>query len=106
MVAELRPQQLAERLATDDRPVLLDVRRPEELEIVKLDGVVHIPLDELTARAGELDPDAEIVCICHHGMRSASAAAFLESRDFSKVINLTGGMDAWAAEVDPNLPRY
>lgn len=106
MVDDVTPKQLAERLDEADRPVLLDVRRPEELEIVKLEGVVHIPLDELASRAGELDPDSQIVCICHHGVRSASAAAFLESRDFSKVLNLTGGMDAWASEVDPTLPRY
>lgn len=106
MVDEIAPKDLAARLESGDRPILLDVRQPEELAIVKLDGVTHIPLDELTTRTDELEPDAEIVCICHHGMRSMSAAAFLESRDFTKVINLTGGMDAWATEVDPKLPRY
>jgi len=106
MVDEISPKDLAARLERGDRPILLDVRQAEELAIVKLDGVTHIPLDELTSRANELDPDGEIVCICHHGMRSMSAATFLESRDFTKVINLTGGMDAWANEVDPTLPRY
>lgn len=106
MVDEITPAQLAERLARGDRPVLLDVRQPEELEICRLDDVVHIPLDELSSRAQELDPEAEIVCICHHGMRSASAAAFLESRDFGRLVNLTGGMEAWASQVDPAMARY
>ncbi|QDU84593.1 putative adenylyltransferase/sulfurtransferase MoeZ [Planctomycetes bacterium Pla163] len=106
MVVEITPAQLQERIASGDRPVLLDVRRPEELAICRIDGVVHIPLDELASRAHELDPEVEIVCICHHGMRSASAAAFLESRDFGRMVNLTGGMEAWASQVDPSMARY
>jgi rhodanese-related sulfurtransferase len=106
MVAEITPAQLEERLARGDRPVLLDVRQSHELAICRLDGVVHIPLDELPSRAQELDPEAEIVCICHHGMRSASAAAFLESRDFGRMVNLTGGMAAWASDVDPTMASY
>lgn len=106
MVDEISPKDLAARLENGDRPILLDVRESEELAIIKLDDVTHIPLDELTSRADELDPDSEIVCICHHGLRSMSAATYLESRDFTRVANLTGGMDAWVTEVDSSLPRY
>ena len=103
---EITPSELSARLASGESFVLLDVREHQELEIVRLEGVQHIPMGEITTRHTELDPDAAIVCICHHGMRSASVAGFLEQNDFSNVINLTGGMDRWAAEVDASCARY
>lgn len=106
MIQSIRPAELKARLDAGDDLVLLDVRQPEELEICRLDEVVNIPLDQLPSRFGELDPDAEIVCICHHGMRSGNAAAFLAERDFASLVNLTGGVDAWATEVDPAMARY
>ncbi len=57
-------------------------------------------------RHTELDPDAEIVVICHHGMRSAHACLMLESFGFENTINLTGGMELWATEMDPSMARY
>ncbi len=106
----MRPQELAQRLAEQgqepDGLVVLDVRQPEELAICQLEGVVSIPLGELTQRYEELDPEAELVCVCHHGMRSARAAGFLMQMGFTRVWNLTGGMDAWSAEVDPSVARY
>lgn len=103
---EVAPTDLKTRLDAGESFVLLDVREHEELAIAKLDGVTHIPMGEITGRLAELDPDAPIVCICHHGMRSAHVAGYLEQNDFTNVHNLTGGMDRWAAEVDPSLTRY
>lgn len=106
-VARLAPAELQARLASGEELVLIDVREATELAICKLEGVVHIPLGELTARAGELDPDAPVVCICHHGIRSAHAAGYLVTqRDFAQVYNLEGGVDRWALEVDRGFPRY
>lgn len=102
----LAPTELAARLAAGEELVLLDVREPFELEICRIDGSLSIPLGELPARAGELDPDAPVVCICHHGIRSASAAGFLMTREFADVYNLTGGVERWAAEVDGAMARY
>lgn len=102
----LMPAALKERLAAGDELVLLDVREPEELAICALPGVVHIPLGELSVRANELDPDAEIVCICHHGVRSASAAVGLYRLGYESIWNLIGGMDRWARDVDPSMARY
>ena len=98
MFQSIRPEELKRRIAGDSL-VLLDVREAEELAIAKLDRVVHIPLSELAVRAGELDPEAEIVCICHHGMRSAHAASYLADRD--RLINLTGGIVG--GRVDPEM---
>ncbi|MFP4079230.1 MAG: rhodanese-like domain-containing protein [Ectothiorhodospira sp.] len=88
------------------RPILLDVREPWEYEIVHLPGSQLCPMDRLPERAKTLDPRAEIVLICHHGIRSRQAGLWLEHLGFSRLINLEGGIDAWAREVDPSLPVY
>jgi len=99
---------LAEWLADSSRaqPVLLDVREPWEIETAKIAGCTSIPMREIPARSEELDDDAQIVCVCHHGGRSAQVAMFLESRGFTKVFNLQGGIDAWSRQVDPAVPTY
>jgi adenylyltransferase/sulfurtransferase len=64
-------------------------------------------LSQFQQRAtGELSPEETIVLYCHHGMRSARAQGFLKAQGFDKVINLTGGIDAWAVQVDPGMKRY
>ncbi len=60
--------------------MLLDVREPWEIQTAAMPGIVSIPMREIPARSEELDDDAQIVCICHHGARSAQVAMFLESR--------------------------
>jgi rhodanese-related sulfurtransferase len=102
----LTPAELKTRLERGDRLVLLDVREDEEFAICHLPGSLHIPMGELSARLSELDPDAPTVCICHHGIRSASVAGALAERDFGEVYNLTGGVDLWSLEVDRRMPRY
>lgn len=104
--SELAPQQVKQLL--DDRHplVLLDVREVEEVALVRIVGSVHIPMGEIPGRLHELDPDADIVVYCHHGIRSADVAAFLQQREFSSVANLSGGIDAWSQSVDRSLPRY
>lgn len=88
------------------RPLLLDVRQPEEVAICALPGVLPMPMASVPARLEELPGDTDIVVICHHGGRSMQVAMFLESRGFTAVHNLAGGMHAWAEEVDPTLPTY
>ncbi|WP_255988617.1 rhodanese-like domain-containing protein [Chitinolyticbacter albus] len=104
----LQPQELASWLADADRPkpLLLDVREANEVAYCALPGIVHIPMQEIPARQQELDPDQPTVVICHHGMRSYQVAMFLERNGFEQVINLTGGVAAWADQVDPAFPRY
>jgi adenylyltransferase/sulfurtransferase len=105
-VAEILPAQLEQRLLHGDRPLLLDVRTPQEWAICRLEGARLIPIQELVARLGELDPAQEIVAYCHHGIRGRAAAELLRERGFSRVANLAGGLDGWACEVDPGMPRY
>ena len=103
---QLRPGELATYLQTGGTPVLLDVREPWEWALCHLPGAILIPLGELPARAQELNKDTETVVICHHGIRSYHAARYLETVGFGDVINLSGGVAAWADEVDPAMPRY
>jgi rhodanese-related sulfurtransferase len=104
----MRTLSPAELKALLDRQAvcLLDVREPEELELARLPGAVHIPLAELPKRLAELDPQRPIVAFCHHGVRSELAARLLERNGFTEVAHLSGGIDAWAQTVDPALPRY
>jgi adenylyltransferase/sulfurtransferase len=103
---EITGPQLKARWDRGDRPFLLDVRNPEEWEICRLPGATLIPLSELPDRYIALDPNSEIVVHCKLGARSAKAVEFLRQRGFRNLKNLVGGIDAWAQEVDPSVPRY
>ncbi|MFP5410689.1 MAG: rhodanese-like domain-containing protein [Gammaproteobacteria bacterium] len=102
----MRPAELAAHLQAGHTPLLLDVREPWEWGVCRVPGAVLIPMGELPARAGELNKHAETVVICHHGVRSYHAARYLETIGFDDVVNLSGGVAAWADEVDPAMPRY
>ena len=90
--------------------LLLDVREAWEFALgaIHLTGVdtLNMPMNDVPARLAELDPAQPVVCICHHGMRSAQVVAFLSHHGFSAAYNLAGGTDAWSEQIDANLPRY
>lgn len=94
----------------DVSPVLLDVREPWEVALgtIELPGARTLtwPMESIPERLSELDPAQPVVCICHHGMRSAQVVAFLAHHGHQAVYNLAGGTDAWSARVDPRLRRY
>jgi len=104
----MTPSELAEKLRASQPPHLLDVRQPEEHAFVALPDSTLIPLGELSVRVDEIDEwkDDEVVVYCHHGIRSAQAVVLLLAAGFANVHNLSGGIERWAAEVDPSLPRY
>ena len=105
---QIAPQALAAWLADGARaqPVLLDVREPWETQTCRIAGSLLIPMGEIAARRLELDADAEVVVICHHGGRSMQVAQFLGQQGFARVHNLAGGVDAWAKTVDLSMPVY
>ncbi|MGA9853524.1 MAG: rhodanese-like domain-containing protein [Gammaproteobacteria bacterium] len=106
-IRSLSPKEVTElRSASAEPVVLLDVREPWEYERVHLPDTLHIPMDEIRERLNELNPGQTYVVVCHHGNRSQQVAAFLQSYGFSKVINLAGGIEAWASSLEPDLPRY
>ncbi len=99
-------KQLKELLDAGKKLTLLDVREPQEWDITHLQGAKLIPLGDVPERVNELDSADEIVAYCHHGTRSARAIKFLQKMGYKKLHNLAGGIDAWAANVDEEMPRY
>ena len=85
---------------------LLDVREPHEFQFAHIADSVLIPLNQIPNRLGELDPQQEIVVICHHGMRSLQAANYLVQSGYKNIANLTGGIDAWSCNCDNSVRRY
>ncbi|MHB1515804.1 MAG: rhodanese-like domain-containing protein [Acidiferrobacteraceae bacterium] len=99
-------RELKQRLGVKDPPFVLDVREPWEYALCKLPDSHHIPMREIPQRLAELPAEGEIVVLCHHGVRSLQVATFLERQGFSQLYNLTGGVDAWARDVDPGMAVY
>jgi len=87
-------------------PLLLDVREPWEFEIAHIDNSVLLPMHQVPSSLDQLIANQEIVLICHHGIRSRQVAYFLESAGLTNLINLEGGINAWAREVDHNMATY
>lgn len=102
----ITPAKLKERLEAGDKPLLLDVREDWEYEICSIDGSINISMGNVNQMLEQLAPDNETVVICHHGMRSFQVGSYLENSGFSRIVNLEGGIDAWASTVDPDMDRY
>jgi rhodanese-related sulfurtransferase len=105
---QISPLSLQQWLKDGNRPkpVLLDVRETWEYERCHIQGSMLVPMNEVPNRHREVDAEAEVVVICHHGVRSYHVARFLEHNGFDKVYNLQGGVDAWAQQVDPAMEKY
>jgi adenylyltransferase/sulfurtransferase len=108
MSREMDVHTLAAKLQAGEPLYLLDVRQPWEHQLAALPGSTLIPLNQLAARAAEVQPPdgAPVVAYCHHGIRSRTAAALLTRLGHGPVYSLAGGIDAWSALIDPQVPRY
>jgi rhodanese-related sulfurtransferase len=104
--ASIDPSDLAEQLERGDRIRLVDVREHLESRIASVKGSELVPLGTLPDAVGRFGLDEEIVVMCHHGIRSQMACEFLLQSGFTRVRNLSGGIDRWSIEVDPTVPRY
>lgn len=100
------PEQVQQLLNENTDITLLDVREKWEFEICNIDSSINIPMNEVPAALKNLAADNETIIICHHGARSMQVARYLENTGFSDIINLDGGVDAWARFVDPVMPQY
>lgn len=103
---DISPGEAQAARAAGLAPRLLDVRTPVEHSIARVEGAELLPLAELPRRFEELSRDEDLVVMCHHGIRSAQAVAFLRQHGFLRARNLAGGIDAWSREVDDSVPRY
>jgi rhodanese-related sulfurtransferase len=99
-------QEVAERLKDGKPPKLLDIREPAEYDIVHLPNAILATQEVVNELLESGDRGEEIVCICHHGVRSLNAANFLRQQGFTQVRSMKGGLDAWSLQIDPKLPRY
>ncbi len=110
-IPEVSVEVLAERLAQPTLPrQLLDVREPQEVAIAALQEFENLPLSQFPAWSeligSRLDPQAETIVLCHHGIRSAQVCQWLLQQGFTNVKNVSGGIDAYSLRIDPALPRY
>ena len=105
---QLSPGDLAIWLRGENPPLLLDVREQEEHQFAALPGSTLIPLRQIPDRADQIAAwkDKDVVVYCHHGVRSLQAIGWLRQLGFTKLRNLTGGIDLWSCEVDSAMPRY
>jgi rhodanese-related sulfurtransferase len=102
---EITPSELRTLLAGDDPPVVLDVRETWETAICAIEGSLRIPMHLLPQRLAEIPTSRTVAVLCHHGMRSAMAAGFLLENGI-EAVNVGGGIDLWAREVDLRMARY
>lgn len=107
MIKRLRPPELKGHLENSSvQPLLLDVREVWEFELCSIAGSRLIPMGQIPQQIEVLNPEQEIIVICHHGVRSMHVADFLERAGFAQVVNLDGGIDAWAREIDLTMALY
>jgi rhodanese-related sulfurtransferase len=108
MAREITVDELARSLERGENPLLVDVRQPWEHDLARLPESVLVPLTELPERAAEIRPreGQQVVCYCHHGVRSLHAADYLARMGIRDVVSLAGGIDAWSLQIDPAVPRY
>ena len=102
----ISPETLAQWQREAAALLLLDVREPWELEICRFPGSLDIPLGELTRRSAEVPADRPVVVVCHHGVRSLHATQYLRAHGWRCATNLTGGIDAYARRVEPQMAVY
>ena len=100
------PKQLKQHLDGGAEPMLLDVREPWEFDYCHIEGSELVPMGQIQTMIEELDPEEQTVVICHHGIRSRQVAYYLEHMGFTDVINLDGGVEQWAQDVEPSMKRY
>ena len=103
---EITPADIKAKLDRGDKFHLVDVREPWEWEIGRIEGAVLIPLGSIPANLQALDTGEEVICYCHHGMRSLDAAVWLRGQGIERAQSLAGGIERWSAEIDPQILRY
>ena len=104
---DITPLEVKARLDRGDKFQFIDVREPHEFEIARIPGTKLIPLGHVVARMSEIDPEVDTIVHCKGGVRSAKAIEALKRAGYTgKLINLRGGITAWAEEVDPRVAKY
>jgi rhodanese-related sulfurtransferase len=103
---EITPAETKQRLDRGEKMLLVDVREPWEFEMCRIEGAKLIPMGTIPANLQMLDTDEEVVCYCHHGVRSLDVAVWLRGQGVERARSLAGGIERWSLEIDPQVPRY
>ena len=103
---EITPTELKQRQDAGQKLLLIDVREPHEYEICRIEGATLIPMRTIPANLQQLDTDDEVICYCHHGVRSLDVVVWLQGQGVATARSLAGGIDRWSLEIDPQVPRY
>ena len=103
---QISPEKLKTLIDENPSVTMIDVREQWEFDTCHINGSHHIGMESISEKLPEFDREDSIVIICHHGMRSFQVAQYLELEGFEKVMNLEGGIDAWAKKVDNNMTQY
>jgi len=103
---EITPADVKARLDRGEKLHLVDVREPWEYDLCRIEGAKLVPLGSLAASLQTLPDVDEVICYCHHGMRSLDAASWLRFQGIERAKSLAGGIERWSLDVDPNVPRY
>jgi rhodanese-related sulfurtransferase len=103
---QITPAEAKAHLDGEEPVLLVDVREPWETQLCHIAGAQLIPMGSIPANLQRLDFEGEVICYCHHGVRSLDVAVWLRSQGVERARSMTGGIDRWSAEVDPKVPRY
>jgi len=103
---EIMPREVKQRLDRGEKLLLIDVREPHEYAVCQIEGSMLIPMGTIPANLQKLDVDEDVICFCHHGMRSLDVVNWLRQQGISTAKSLAGGIDRWSMEIDPRVPRY
>jgi len=103
---EIAPREVKDLLGRGEKIFFVDVREKWEYDTARIEGTTLIPMRDIPANLARLEEAGEIILLCHHGIRSLDAAAWLRSQGLEHVRSMAGGIDRWALEVDSAVPRY
>ncbi len=106
MIEELTPEQFVKLRRNGELWQLLDVRETWEIETASISDSIHIAMSDVQQRHTALSPEVAVAVLCHSGVRSARVAHYLAAIGFQRIANITGGIDAWAQDLDETIPRY
>lgn len=108
-VLEISPAEAKNQLSNSNKTVLVDVREPQECALARLDPAEYVPMSLVPAAFQHLEDlagKADLLVLCHHGVRSLQVVAWLRERGLENCYSIAGGIDRWSREVDPAVPRY
>ncbi len=105
---EITVHELNEMRESNAPHMLVDCRRPDEFEFCRIDGALHIPMNETPARIGEFQSNADqpIIVYCHHGIRSLNVVQWLQQQALTTARSMAGGIDMWTEQIDPSVNKY